>query len=44
MSMQLSQGKDVIYFESNINMLISTVLISVKAGSVSGSTRQYVLA
>ena len=44
MSMQLSQGRNVICFESNMNMLISTVLISVKAGSVSISTRQYFLA
>lgn len=40
MNTWLSQDRDVIYFESNINMLILTVLISMKAGNVSISTRQ----
>lgn len=41
MNMELSQDRDVICFESNINMLISPVLISLRAGNVSVLTRRY---
>lgn len=43
MNAQLSQGRDVICFESSIEMLISAVLITMKAGNVSASTRPYFL-
>lgn len=44
MNMQFSQGRDVISLETNLTMFISTVLNSVKAGSIRVSTWQYFLA